>query len=138
MTMEMHRADPRSRRLAPLLLLGVAVLGVAAVWALKAWLGSNAAPSGAPDTLLLLAAGIVIVLATVSFALAVVLWQEGGRIRREDRFPPSDMRTLRDVPVRHGAAARRVAGMMRGGAVCAALAGAGVLAWGYRLLRLVA
>lgn len=139
MDIELHRADPVFRRRAPWLFGAVVVLGAIGMWALYAWLDArlqDATSGGA--TMMMLATGLVALLAAVSFGLAVALWQEASRIRREDRFPASDMRTLRDVPVRHGASARRYAGWMTAGAVLAALAGGAVLYWGWRIYALVA
>jgi len=139
MSVEIHRADPKFRRIAPLLVLAVAVIGGVAVWALQRWLEADRVSGMVDgiDGLLMVAVGLVVVLATVSLGLAFALWQEATRIRREDRFPPSDMRTIRDVAVLHGPAAGRYATYMRVGAVVATLAGIGILAWGYRLLRLI-
>jgi MFS superfamily sulfate permease-like transporter len=137
MNVEIHHADPGFRRWAPLVLVAVLVLGGIGVWALDAWLDARARTDG-NDAMLLVAVGLVVVLASVSFGLAVALWQEAGLIRREDRFPASDMRTLRDVPVRHGNEARRYASAMRAGAVVAGAAGLGILFWGWRMLEMVA
>lgn len=139
MNVEVHRADPRLRRNASLLLFGVLLLGGLSVWALRTWLEVRIGPGLADyDALLMLSAGLIALLATVSFGIAMALWLEARRIQSEDRFPPSDMRTLRDVPIRHGAQALRYARYMTAGAVVAALGGAGIILWGYLLLRLVA
>lgn len=139
MDVEMHRADPGLRRLAALLLFGILLLGGLGLWALHDWLDAHTRGGLADyDGLLLLAAGLVAVLATVSFSIAVALWLEARRIQREDRFPPSDMRTLRDVPIRHGALALRYARYMFAGAIVAGLGGIAILLWGYGLIRLVA
>ena len=135
MSGELHRADPGMRRFAIVAMGSAALLGVAAIVVLRRWLASS---STEVDGLIVLAAGLVVVLSTVSLGLAYALWQEAANIRREDCFPPSDMRTLRDVIVRHGAEARRYAQWMRVGAVVAGACGLGILIWGYRLLRLIA
>lgn len=140
MSVEVHRADPKIRRLAPMWLIGTIAVGAAAVWALHVWLKSR--PTSAAeievDGLMYAMVGLVALLATVSLGLAYALWQEAARIRREDRFPPSDMRTVRDVPVRHGLPARQAALWMRCGAVLSAGAGLGILAWGIRMVQLIA
>jgi hypothetical protein len=140
MSVEVHRADPKFRRLAPWVLVGTVIVGSIAIWALRLWLKSRLETAAGieVDGIFMLAAGLVVVLATISLGLAFSLWQEAARIRSEDRFPPSDMRTLRDVPIRHGDDARRVAGWMRAGAVLALASGLGIVFWGYRLLQLVA
>jgi hypothetical protein len=134
MSVELHSADPKFKRLAPFLLGAIVVAGGTAVWLLDRWLGASSPQS--TDGMLLVTTGLVVVLASISLGLAYALWQEAGRIRREDRFPPSDMRTVRDVAVRHGAAALRYARAMQAGAAAAALTGVGILIWGYRLLRM--
>ena len=136
MNVEVHHADPRFRRIASFVLVGVLLLGGLALWALRDWLDARAGVADY-EGLLMLSAGLVVVLAAVSFGIAVALWLEARRIRREDRFPPSDMRTLRDVPIRHGALALRYARFMVAGAIVAGLAGFAILVWGYRLIRLV-
>ena len=136
MKVEMHRADPRLRRLASLLLPGILLLGGLGVWVLHSWLEQRTGSLAGNDGLILLAAGLVSLLATVSFSIGVALWLEARRIQREDRFPPSDMRTLRDVPIRHGPQALRYARYMFAAAVVAGLGGIAILAWGYWLLRL--
>ncbi len=140
MSDEIHRADPKFRRIAPILVLAVAVFGGAAIWALQRWLATHRASGMGDgiDALMMLVAGLVVVLSTVSLGLAFALWQEAARIRQEGRYPPSNMRTLGDVAVRRGPDAGRYATYMRVGAVVAGLAGVGILLWGYRLLRLVA
>lgn len=138
MNVEIHRADARFRRTAPLVLLGVMLVGGAALWALQRWLDSSTRVGLAGyDGLLLLAIGLIALLVAVSLGIAISLWLEARRIQREDRFPPSDMRTLRDVPIRHGAQARRYARYLFAAAVIAALAAFGILLWGYWLMRLV-
>lgn len=137
MNVETHRADPKLRRIASLLLLGVLLLGGLALWALQGWLQTPTRGGLDYDGLVLLAAGLVTVIATLSFTIAVALWLEARRIQREDRFPPSDMRTLRDVPIRHGPEAQRYARYMFAGAVFAGLGGLAILGWGYGLIRLV-
>ena len=136
MNVEVHHADPRFRRIATFVLIGVLLLGGLALWALRDWLATRAGLADY-EGLLMLSAGLVVVLATVSFGIAVALWLEARRIRREDRFPPSDMRTLRDVPIRHGQHALRYARYMQAGAIVAGLGGGAILVWGYRLIRLV-
>lgn len=140
MSIEIHRADPKFRRIAPILVFAVAALGGVAIWGLQRWLEANrnSGMGNGIDGLMMIAAGLVVVLSTVSLGLAFALWQEAARIHQEGRYPPSDMRTLRDVAIRHGPDAIRYATFMRFGAVVAGMAGVGILLWGYRLLRLVA
>lgn len=136
MSVELHRADPRFRRMAPWLLFGTAAIGGVAVWALRRWLSGHLGAADL-DGLIIAAAGLVVILASISLGLAWAFWRESSAILREDSYPPSDMRTLRDVEVKHGSEARRAAFWMKCGAIAAAAAGLGIVAWGYRLLQLV-
>jgi hypothetical protein len=126
---DLHHADPTLRRHArwlPLAVLGVGLIGL---WLLHAWLQRLQDDPTAIEALMLAFLGLGAVLATAALALGWHLWRIAGQITTEDRYPPSMMRTLRDVPLRRGEAARRAARVLRTGAVLAGLVGLGVLAW---------
>jgi hypothetical protein len=125
---ELHRADPRLRQLArwlPALILVAALLGL---WWLDRWLGSLDGQVSF-EGLLLGFLGLAAVIATAGLTLAWTLWNAASRIVSEDRYPTADMRTLRDVPLRRGQAARTIASRLRAAAVLAALLGIGILVW---------
>jgi hypothetical protein len=126
---DLHRADPALRRLARWLPISVLLAGVLALWLLHAWLGSLEQRPDALDALLLGFLGLATLLATVGLTLAWLLWSAAGRVVAEDRYPPTDMRTLHDVPIRHGGAARALARWLRIGAVVTMLLAVGILAW---------
>lgn len=126
---ELHRADPRLRRLAWWLPGGVIVAAALGLWWLQGWLGRLDADATSTEALLYAFVGLAILLSTGGLLLSWHLWAEASRILAEDRYPATDMRTVRDVPVQHGAAARQMATRMRIGAALAALLGIAVLGW---------
>lgn len=126
---ELHRADPGLRRLALWLPAGVILVAALALWWLQGWLGRLDTGAAHTEALLYAFLGLAIVLSTGGLLLGWQLWTEASRILVEDRYPASDMRTVRDVPVRHGDAARQMATRMRIGAAMAALLGIAVLGW---------
>lgn len=128
MTEDLHRADPSLQRaLARLrILLPAAVIIVGAgAW----WLFRRTSNVDELSALLSIFLGVAVVVASTALALAWSLWQEARLIVREDCFPASDMRTLNDVPIRHGAGAKAIAKHFWRGAIAAALAGLAVVIW---------
>lgn len=134
---EIHRADPQLRRKAPWWLLLTTVLGGLLLWWGQRWLNQGFAGDRL-QALALLFAGLNVLLATGIGALAWSLWSAAARVLTQDRFPPSDMRTLHDVPVEHGAAARRRAQWLRLCAGVLAVAAIAVTVWGILVLRSLA
>ena len=132
--MEMHRADARYRRQVLLALGASLLLGLAGLYWLNRWLAELIArgPMLSEDHL-----GLWLFTATTTGLLARAclvagsgLWQLAGRIQSQRRYPPEDMRTARDVPVRRDGAAdtlarraRQVAGLLFAAALT-------VAAWG--------
>ena len=127
---DIHRADPHARRLAAIGLAAALLGGALLLWWLQSWL-TRLAPGdpSALDVLLWSTAGVTLLTAAVGFAAAGLLWQIGSRSLAEARFPPATLRTVRDVPIRRGDAARRSARACQAGAVAVALLATGVLAW---------
>lgn len=106
-----HRADPAYRRNALLLLGGSIVLGtVLLVW-LRGWLEALYRDGGAAlgldvlPGLRLIFVALALSLILPLLALAAWLRREGERVQAGDRYPVAGSRTLRDIPVRTGAAA---------------------------------
>jgi hypothetical protein len=133
-TPELHAADPALRRLASWLLPLVVLAGGGAMLLLFAWLGSEDA-TATLDAMLFAFAGLAVVVATASLTLGWTLWREAGVIDAEKRYPASDMRTLSDVRVLHGDAARQRARWMRAAALLSALFALGLVAWALWSIR---
>jgi hypothetical protein len=131
---EFHPADPALRRTARWLPVVVVVAGALALLLLQHWLDRPDA-AGRFEALLLGYAGLSALLATAGLVLALSLWSEATRVRSEDRYPSSRMRTVREVPIVRGAAARRAAGWLRAAAAVAALFSLAMLAWAVRSLQ---
>lgn len=133
---ELHRADPALRRLAAWLLPLLTAAGVVALLALQHWL-ARGAPGGLAATTGLRVAflGIALLSVMLCLGIAALLRRLALRVRAASRYPPADMRTLRDVPVREGAAARRIAGRLDALAGVALLLVLGLSVWAAQVLR---
>lgn len=106
---EMQRADPKFRVRTLVAVLASAIAGGAVILLLRqeretliAWL--TAYPSEA-STVMLLLLGLGGCLPLL-FA-AIWTWRCGGRVLRENRFPPEGFKVIRDTPVLRGVAAHR-------------------------------
>jgi hypothetical protein len=126
---ELHRADPTLRRLAHWLPGAIVLAAGLGLWLLLGWIGSLDGRPDTRDALLLTFLGLAVVLSTAALSLGWLLWRAAASVDAEQRYPPSDMRTLRDVPLRHGPEAMRIARLLRVAAVLAAMLGVGVLIW---------
>ena len=133
---ELHRADPALRRLATWLLPLLAAAGTAALLMLQHWLMRAASGGWATNTGLRVAfLGIALISVMLCLGIAALLHRLAVRVREASRYPPADMRTLRDVTVRDGDAARRVAGRLQGVAGTALLLALAVSIWAVHVLR---
>jgi hypothetical protein len=139
MTPEIHPADPRLRRTLTIVMTLAVIAAVAVTLGFRHWIAGTA-DLLATDHLIAMLRRVIGALMMMSAACVLILalhaLRTAGGIDRERRWPLAHARTLRDVPVRRDAAARRIALAAR---ICALLltllaAAAAVLAW--RLLGL--
>jgi hypothetical protein len=116
---QIQRADPRFRRFA----LGLLALGAGiGAWiffsvesrlpALGEWVIED--PAQAERRLNLIATGVAAAVAVPTLLFARYFWRLGGRVIRSNRFPPPDMRVIRDTVVWHGESARRRGRILQG------------------------
>lgn len=133
--MEIHRADP-AYRTRTLLLLALTVLACSVfLLLLHAWLQRVSAQlmSSDPETLRHwlrgLLVGLGILLAIPAVLLGIALRRVGARSRLEQRFPPADWKTLRDVRVLRGDDACRWADRTNFLGTIAVVLGAGLTLW---------
>ncbi|MDB6163494.1 MAG: hypothetical protein JWL98_926 [Xanthomonadaceae bacterium] len=111
--MEIHRADPAYRNRALLMLAFTALCCVVVLLVLQAWLQRVSAEllSSDPETLRHwlrgLLSGLGLGLAVPAALLGMGLRRLGNQAAREQRFPPQQWKTLRDVRVLRGPAAAR-------------------------------
>ncbi|HEV8693248.1 MAG TPA: hypothetical protein VGQ93_03530 [Lysobacter sp.] len=109
--MEIHHADKAYRKRSLWLLAGIVLMCGVLLWQLQAWLGHLTAQLGAqdPDTVRrwvrLLLAGLGFALAIPAIGLGITLRQVALASRLQGRFPPAQLKTLRDVRVLRDAAA---------------------------------
>lgn len=73
------------------------------------------------------ALAVMLVAPMLLLARLALLW--AGRIRQAGQFPTADMKTMRDVPIRRGDDARRIARWHRLGAATLLWLSVGVMAW---------
>ena len=115
--MQVQRADPAYRRRVVHTLSAVAVLLSLALVGLVLWLQHAAEgldPTGVRALLLRMQLSCVVLIAFSIATLGAHLWLRGGRIIAEQRFPPSDVRSVRDTIVREGADAVRIGRLSQG------------------------
>ena len=136
----MHRADKAYRTRSLWLLAAIVVMCVVLLWQLQSWLDSltfqldGRDPRTVRQWVRLLLVGLGFALAIPAVGLSVSLRRLAQATRGEQRFPPADLKTLRDVRVLRGPAAlawsRRV---HAGSRVALALAGLflGWAAWAW-------
>jgi len=115
--MEIHRADRRYRNLVAAVLAGCLLAGAAGLAWLHSWLaglGPGAWMFGEERLGLTLFVGALSAMLVLSCVVgAVALSRLAGRIRQEQRYPPTDMRTARDVEVLRGEKAQAMAARLR-------------------------
>lgn len=119
--MEIHPADLAYRRRSLRIMLAIALLCGLGLWQLNGWLGEvlpRLAEGGDPDYTRRWLRGLLVGLALVP---VVPLWLLGRSLRRlataaqaEQRFPPREWRTLRDVRVLRGPTAASWISRVRG------------------------
>lgn len=105
----MHRADPKLKRTALLGIGATIVLGGVALWMLQRWLDQTSRVQFGLDAIVMGFVGVGVMVSGGLLILAWSLWREAVTVKREQRYPPSNMRTLRDVPIVQGEQAHRAA-----------------------------
>lgn len=130
-----HRAD-RGFRLRMLALLASCLLiALLAAWLLPGWLDALRSDNLDRDPLELqqmlriafTAVAVLMIAPMLLMARLALAWAE--RIRSADRFPTADMKTIRDVVVRSGVPAQRIAGRHRAAGVTLVWFCVGLMAW---------
>lgn len=115
MTTEIQRADTRLRRTTAIVLI-VAVVAAAVIFHVaQHWLLERAAASSTEDLIAQMRHWIGVAFALSAaclFALAIHAWRRARAAKAQQRWPVTAARVLRDTPVRHGAAALRVARLL--------------------------
>jgi hypothetical protein len=108
---EILRADPRARRRALAIVVVGGVLGLLAIEWLLPWARGRVEQAvyegGLPQSAVCksVLAFLMLVAASVG-AFGVYVFRFGGRVVREERFPPAGVKVVRNTRVVHGRAAR--------------------------------
>ena len=138
--MEIQRADLSYRRRVVRTVAAVAILLCITIVAFVFWLHHVSAKLDTAELvkmLHLMLSGCVALIALCLAALGAHLLLRGKLIVRERRFPPRDVRAVRDTPVREADAAVRIGRASQALGLLfillALLAGAGGLLWVQRL-----
>lgn len=134
MSREIHPADPRLRRTTLAALSGAVLAAVLVTLGFRHWL-AGAADLMSIEQLIAVVRQLTGALTMIGGACVLVLALHALRVAagvsRQQRWPRAEARTLRDVPVRRGAGALRIAAATRIGAVLliALAVGAALSAW---------
>lgn len=106
---EIQRADPKALRITLFLVCVAAVAGALLIAAAERWQPSFTAwvsrDLQVRSRIVFSALSALTVGPTL--AVSVYCWRLGLRVVNQERYPPSGMRVIRDMPVATGAAARR-------------------------------
>jgi len=134
MSVEIHRADPRLRRQAFVVLGAALLLAVVVVLLAHRWMDRSAHALSTTELVATMRLMIGAAMAGTVVCLLILAGYAaylGRRVAEERRWPLASARVLRDTPVRSGAAAMGLGRMLIIAAVVlGALAiGAGVLSW---------
>jgi hypothetical protein len=138
---EYHHADPAYRKQMLALLVACIVIGGIFLFALQQWLSHLSATVGGSDPYRMLVwlqrilAGVCLLLAASGFGLAVYVHRVGKQVRLERRWPPSAMRTTRDVRIRYLTSADALVSQLMFLAAALVLFSLVVMGYGFWLLR---
>lgn len=138
---EIHRADPGYRRQMLVWLVVAILAGGIGLYALVRWLDELRNSTGQDPRelgiwLQRLMAGLCLLLAAGCAGLAHWLHQVAVRTFAEKRWPPKDLQTTSDMPVRYLSAADGVARQVRAGSMAFAVLAALIAGWGAWLMML--
>ena len=133
--MEIHHADKAYRTRSLWLLAAIMIMCVVLLWQLQSWLDSLTTQLGGRDPRIvrewvrLLLAGLGFALAIPAIGLSTSLRRLARASRDELRFPPQGLKTMRDVRVLRGPAARSWARRVQAGSSAAMVLAVVFLAW---------
>jgi hypothetical protein len=138
---EYHQADPAYRKQMIVLLVACVVIGAIFLFALQQWLSHLTATLGGSDPYRMLVwlqrilAGVCLLLAASGIGFAVYIQRMGKQARLERRWPPSAMRTTRDVRIRYLTSADALVSQLMVLAVALVVFSVVVIGFAFWLLR---
>ena len=138
---EYHHADPAYRKQMLALLAACVVIGGISLFALQQWLNHLSATVGGSDPYLMLVwlqrilAGVCLLLAAIGIGFAIYVHRIGKQVRLERRWPPSTMRTTRDVRIRYLTSADALGSQLTVLVVALVLFSLVLIGYGFWLLR---
>ena len=133
MAEEIHRHDPAYRRIAIAIVLGGTAVGAILLYSLLLWLDRIDPKVTRGEEVLGLWAlflALTILIALLLFGLSLAMRRLATRIEAAGRFPPLDMKTLRDQSVRNGSEATAIAQRVRLFGWLVLFCGVAIAAWG--------
>jgi hypothetical protein len=106
-TNEVQEADPKARRLALVFILIGMIVGALLILAVEQYQGTIrdrilSDPAGASDRIRLAFLVSAALLSTPLLLFAAYCWTLGAKVRRAQRFPPPNVRVIRDTSVVYG------------------------------------
>jgi len=138
---EFHQADPAYRRQMTIWLIVSVVAGAIFLFVLQRWLHHLSATLGSSNPFQMLVwlqrvlAGVCLLLAASAAGFAISVHRAAKQARLERRWPPSAMRTARDVRIRYLTSADALVSQLKVVAVALGLFALIVAAFGFWLLR---
>ena len=104
---EIQKADPKARRLALVFTLIGMIIGTLLILAVEQYQGTVreqilSEPADASDRIRSAFLVSATLLATPLLLFAAYCWNLGAKVRRAQRFPPPNVRVIRDTPVVYG------------------------------------
>jgi hypothetical protein len=102
-----QKADPKARRLALVFILIGMIVGALLILAVEQYQGTNrdkilSDPANTSERIRLTLLVSAALLSTPLLLFAAYCWTLGAKVRRAQRFPPPNVRVIRDTPVVYG------------------------------------
>jgi len=138
---DIQPADPEARRKAIALLLVMCVLLLPLLWwlnanlaSLESWIAQpeEAAEHAVLAIALLVASGVILLLVVAGYVN-----QLANSILSTERYPPPDIKVIKDTQIRRGKAARRIGKLLKGYVVVVLLLMAALIIVGWQIIQTV-
>ena len=140
--MDVQRADPRTRRIAVMVVAIAALAGVLLIAAVQSQLGALQKvvaenPAVIKDNLAIITWTLIAAVVVPVWAFNIYLWRLGSRIVATGLFPPPGMPLLQDTPVLRDSDARKCGRLLQIVAAATSVAALGCAIAIWRLAALI-